>query len=133
MLYDSAKRYFDRMDMTKILARIQKRIADLGTTEAAISRKAKRSADTIRNWRRRVDNGESPGASHTTLQPIADALDVPLDWLLGNGPDGLEEYLGADGDRDKLLRIYGRLSPADRARALKIVSALGPSEDEEPS
>lgn len=130
MQYEGGKRYFHRMDMTKILARIQKRIADLGTSEAAISRKAKRSADTIRNWRRRVDNGEKPGASVTTLQPIAHALGVPLDWLLGNGPDSLDEYLNEGGDRDKLLRIYDRLDAADRARALTIVSTLGPSKDE---
>lgn len=133
MLYDDAKRYFHRMNMTKILARIQKRIADLGTTESAVSKKAKRSADTIRNWRRGVEGGGNPGASVVTLQPIADALDVPLDWLLGNGPDSLDDYLGSGDDREKLLRAYERLSASDRARALKIVSALGPSEDEEPS
>lgn len=135
MLYDAAKRYFDRMDMAKILARIQSRIAELGTTEAAVSMKAKGSTDTIRNWRRRVDKGEKPGASLVTLQPIADTLGVPLDWLLGNGSDSIEEYLGGDENagRDELIRIYGRLSPKDRARALKIVSALDQIEDEEQS
>lgn len=121
------------MDMNKILARIHARIAELGTSEAAVSEKATGSPDTIRNWRRRAEKGGKPGASTGTIQPVADALDVPLDWLLGNGPDDYEEYRGGDGDRDKLIRVYLRLSAADRARALKIVSALGPSEDEEQS
>lgn len=133
MPYDAPARYFDRMDMHKILARIDARIAEMGTNPSAVSRKATGSPDTIRNWKRRADRGEMPGASTVTLQPIADALDVPLDWLIGNGPDSLEEYLGSDGDRAKLMKIYDRLDPRARAVALRQISALVQSEEEEPS
>jgi len=124
MLCDSENRYFHRMDMPKILARIKARLDELETTESAISKAATGSTDTIRNWRRRVKKGETPGASTLTLQPIADALNVPLDWLLGNGADDLAEYLSDGDDEVKFTRLFRRLGPKGRAAALRQVSAL---------
>ena len=124
MQCEDVNRYFHRMDMPKILARIKARIDELETSEAAVSKASTGSTDTIRNWRRRVKKGETPGASTLTLQPIADTLNVPLDWLLGNGPDDLAEYLSDGDDEVRFMRLYRRLGPKGKTAALRQVSAL---------
>ena len=69
------------MDMKAVLARIDRRLQKLGLTDAAVSRTATGSTDTIRNWRRQVNDGKNPGASTTKLIPIAAALQTNLTWL----------------------------------------------------
>lgn len=132
MPYDSAKRYFHRMDMAKILKRIDARIAELGTSRSAISRKATGSTDTIRNWERRSGD-DSAGATMPKMQSIADQLGVPLDWLLGNGDDDLEKYLGANDDLAELIELYRSMTVEQRKQFRQIVSVLVPSQDEEQS
>jgi transcriptional regulator with XRE-family HTH domain len=115
------------MEMTKILARIEARLKDLGLTAGQVSRQATGSPDTIRNWKRRVAKGESPGASTATLQPVANALRVPLDWLLGNGPDDLQDYLGTkEGKRALLIEAFDGLDADLQSAAVRQIVALKP-------
>jgi hypothetical protein len=132
MPYDDAKRYFHRMDMAKILKRIDARIAELRTSRSAVSKKATGSTDTIRNWERRSDD-QAAGATIPKLQSVADQLGVPLDWLLGNGADDLEEYLGSNDDLAELIALYHRMTVEQRKQFRQIVSVLAPSRDEEQS
>ena len=120
-----------QMEMRKILARIEARLYEMGYTAAYVSREATGSPDTIRNWRRRVAKGESPGASTATLQPIAIALKVPLDWLLGNGPEDLGDYRGTkEGKRALLIEAFDALDPELQSAAVRQIVALKPPSEE---
>lgn len=113
------------MDMKVVLRRIEARLAVLETTAAAISRSAVGSPDTIRNWQRRVAKGENPGASMATIEPIAEALGVPADWLVGNGPDDLEEFRQMQSERESMLRTFDAIrDPLVRTAALRTVQEL---------
>lgn len=120
--------------MKQVVERIQSRLKVLGLTEAAVSKDATGSTDTIRNWRRRLAKGQRPSATMANLQAVANRLEVPLDWMMGNGPEDLDEYLGREAERVEMLRRFDLL-PDHRARqiALAQIGALVPPESEEPS
>lgn len=75
--------------MRDVLDRIERRRKQLGLSEQALSVKAGLSKDGIRNWRRRLNNGdESAGANATSISKVAAALDVSEIWLMhGIGDD----------------------------------------------
>lgn len=59
------------IDLAKILERIEKRLAEMGTTAAEVSARATDSKDTIRNWHRAVEADQKNGtnkASATTIK-----------------------------------------------------------------
>lgn len=75
------------MKIADVLTRIEARRSALNLSESAVSA-AGGSRDLIRNWRRAVAGGRTIQARHESLVAIAQALDVPLDWLI-NGGDAL--------------------------------------------
>lgn len=109
-------RYQNRMDLTIILDRIdrcRRAISENSPpTDRAISLAAGLSADTIRNWRRAVKDGRtSAGAAVHSVKRLAQYLNVPEAWLLGEGDpeepnssDPLMTYLAMldDSERDQL-------------------------------
>lgn len=118
------------MEMHKILARLHGLLKERGLTPAGVSRQATGSPDTIRNWERRAKSVKNPGVTTSTLAPVAEALDVPLDWLLGNGPDDLAAYRG-ETKRARIIEIYDRLPEPLRDVALKQIAALAPASEPE--
>jgi hypothetical protein len=84
------------MDLAAILRRIDQRIAALKTTDRAVSLRATNSADTIRNWRRRVAEGDGGGASTRTLTKVADALEVSPQWLINGTPTSAAGFAEAE-------------------------------------
>lgn len=80
----------NRMALQEILDRITEQRARLGLSEGALSLQAGLSRDGIRNWRRRLENGEdAAGATITALAGVARALGVSETWLIhgiGEGP-----------------------------------------------
>lgn len=64
--------------MKAILDRITARIADLGTTDRAISLRATGSPDTIRNWQRSLRDGKTPNPQTAKLNAIIEALGLDL-------------------------------------------------------
>jgi hypothetical protein len=124
---------FTGMDLGKILRRIQAQLETQRRTMTEVSRKATGSTETIRNWKRRVEKAESPGASIASLSAIAEELKVPLPWLMGEGPDDLQEYLGGEKRRARLLELYDQLrDPQLQAVALKQLAALVPPSEKGP-
>jgi hypothetical protein len=122
---------FTGMDIKKILDRIDAQLEAQGTTANAVSLKATGSGDTIRNWKRRAKGTANPGVTTTTLGPVAEALNVPLDWLMGNGPDDLAEYRASASKRDQAISIFDRLPASLQDVALKQIAALEPEESQE--
>lgn len=73
----------DRMTMKDILERITERSSALGLSDNALSLRAGLSRDGIRNWRRRIENGEdAAGATVTALAGVAQVLGVSETWLI---------------------------------------------------
>jgi len=96
----TVQRYFNRsavlaisfrvksMDMKQILERISLCRDSVGISERALSLAAGMSADAIRNWRRKVDKGDEPGANTRSIEMVANALGVSREWLLTGLEDG---------------------------------------------
>lgn len=107
------------MKIQSILERISQRIDKLGTSEQAVSLAAGASKDLLRNWRRRVENGESSaGVNAESLLNVAKALDVSIFWLM----EGSE--LSADDEMlQELLKVWPRLS--QQQREFLVASARG--------
>lgn len=116
------------MDMHTVLQRIEVRRVELGETEAAISRRATGSPDTIRNWRRRLESGNSKfGASSVTLEKVAAALGRSVQWLTGEGPASEGDIKALRGGRERAMRLYDSLPPDLQAVAEKQLAALVPT------
>lgn len=83
------------MDLKAILSRIDERRQTLGLSPRALSMRATGSPDLIRNWQRKVDetdgepngNDAGGGAQMTSLTKVAEALSVPLAWLISGGSE----------------------------------------------
>lgn len=79
------------LTMKEILDRITEVSSRKGLTDNSLSLAAGLSRDGIRNWRRRLENGEeAAGATVTALAGVARALGVSETWLIhgiGDGPD----------------------------------------------
>lgn len=119
------------MEMKSVLAKIDVMLAKRGTSAAAISREATGSPDTIRNWRRRVDKGQEPGASTATLEPIARSLGVPVEWLTGDGPDDYDEFVERQADSKRVKDIFDSMTdPHLRTVAMEQMRALKLIEEE---
>jgi phage repressor protein C with HTH and peptisase S24 domain len=77
------------MNMAAIVRRIEQRLEERDISAAAASKMATNSQDTIRNWQRAVaeDPSTSKGPTLVKLIPLAEVLDVPVEWLItGNKP-----------------------------------------------
>jgi transcriptional regulator with XRE-family HTH domain len=120
------------MQMKKILDRLHGQLRVKGLSAAAVSRQATGSPDTIRNWERRAKADKNPGASSVTLGAIAEVLGVPIDWLMGYGPDDLEQFDQSASMKEQIIEVVDRLPASMRAVALKQLSALVPEPDQEP-
>jgi lambda repressor-like predicted transcriptional regulator len=71
------------MDFKAILARIEAKIAEQGTTARAVSLQAGLSSDGIRNWQRAFRaNGAISGMNARSISAVAAALNVSTEWLL---------------------------------------------------
>lgn len=76
------------MDLKAILARIDKRLAITGHSDASASREATGSPDTIRNWRRTVKEGSKGGATLRKIEALAPVLRTTPAWLIDEiGPE----------------------------------------------
>lgn len=82
------------MDIKALMKRIEERAAELDKSIRAVSIEATNSPDTIRNWQRKVKTGEAFSMRQASLQAVADALGVELQWLLTGSFDmlGLENH-----------------------------------------
>lgn len=58
------------IDLSRIVSKIEERVAELGTTVAEISAKATDSKDTIRNWIRAVEGDQKNGTSKASATTI---------------------------------------------------------------
>lgn len=79
------------MQMKEVLERIDAIKERLGTTDRHLSLSAGLSGDALRNWRRRLKNGEDAGANHRSLEAVAQALGVSTRWLVEGEEEGLSE------------------------------------------
>jgi transcriptional regulator with XRE-family HTH domain len=103
------------MKLLEILLRIDQRQAELGLTDRALSVKATGSTDLIRNWRRTAADGKTASANHASLEKVAKALDVSLDWLL----DGRRSE-----EEEEILRLVSQLDAPLRQRLLDFAEGL---------
>jgi SOS-response transcriptional repressor LexA len=75
------------MNLTDVLARIERRLKVVGISAHAASRAAGKP-DAIRNIRRAVANGGGGGLTTSTLTALADVLGTTVSWLTtGTGPE----------------------------------------------
>ena len=115
--------------MQDILQRIDQRIADLGTSATAVSRKASGSTELIRNWKRRVKSGDTEfGAYQSSFAAVADALGVTESWLL-RGVGTRDAPAPAPGFHDGDITPYTAPEPtglAPSVSASQIARALAP-------
>lgn len=85
-----------------ILARIEKRLKDVGLSATAASKQAGLSEDAIRNMRRAIEKDERQGVSTATIIALAPILQTTTSWLIdgvGSGDPPLVRivgYIGAD-------------------------------------
>ncbi len=93
------------LDLLDVLRMIDEHEAATGEKPAQLSRRATGSPDTIRNWKRAVAAGKTPGASTRTLQAIAEAIGsaVSIDGARNGSrlvssfdPDAEESFEDAD-------------------------------------
>lgn len=104
------------MDNDGLLKRLAARIADLGTTERAVSIEATGSADTIRNWRRRHDKGERFSMRIDSLNSVAAVLGVSSAWLATGNEDGEPEQ--PEGLAEETVPFQPRMSQSEAVRLL---------------
>lgn len=98
------------MQLSSVLDRIDQRRNELGLTEQALSIKSGCSKDLIRNWRRKVAAGDHrSGANMGSLEAIASALDVPVQWLLTGGDLPSHKPTTAQEDQLDLRVVDGRV------------------------
>lgn len=76
------------MNLPEILARIEKRLAEVGLTADAASKLAKKP-DAIRNIKRAVKDGSRTGVSTATIAALAGPLQCQAAWLMTG--EGLAE------------------------------------------
>lgn len=99
------------MDMRLLLKLVNARIDELGMTEREASMRATGSADTIRNWRRRLKKGESFGATTDKVELVCRELGIDMATLTAapdaGTPGGMAEdavpLLIADTRRDPVI------------------------------
>lgn len=85
------------MDMKEILKRIDQRRKAMGLNDKALSLSADMSEDGVRNWRRRLKNGENFGVNASSLQKVARALGVTEAWLVhGDDQDDAKVFPGKE-------------------------------------
>lgn len=126
------------MNLVQILARIDMKLAETGMSATALSLKAGLSSDGIRNMRRTAkksgNDDVQSGANMSSLQKIANALDVSISWLLTgqeNDEPGFSEdaapWTGAnreDGSLEAMFRPKAR-NPAVTHRATTDMPRFG--------
>lgn len=87
-----------------------------GETMTELSRRATGKKDTIRNWKRRLENGEEPGASFQNVQSVLLAIGVEVKLGDGSAPIRSDEEILA-----ALRRIDG-LDPRGVEVAFSVIS-----------
>lgn len=104
------------MDNGALLKRIEERAAELGKSIRAVSKEATGSDDTIRNWQRKLKTGETFSMRHASLQAVANALSVDLQWL----QTGEFEILGLEGTgfEEETREFTPKQQHTDAVRAL---------------
>jgi transcriptional regulator with XRE-family HTH domain len=105
------------MDMNSILARIKERREAIGLSETALGKEAGLSGDAVRNWRRALSEGKSPGANIKSLNAIATTLGVSYSWLV-EGKDTPDEEMGMREDGNVYINIDGKNRRSSAAEAL---------------
>lgn len=82
------------IDFAKIVARVQARIQELGTTAAEVSAKATDSKDTIRNWIRALEaDPEKASATILKINQVEEALGIELARNVTEAPQSPEDRL----------------------------------------
>lgn len=107
------------MDIKGILARIDERLDALNLSARALSLNAGLSADGIRNWKRRAEDGQAgAGMNMSSLTKIAKALQVSQSWLLTGSEDpsnGFADEAASfvpnhSNDRDPIRALYASMA-----------------------
>ncbi|WP_131116689.1 LexA family protein [Lichenihabitans psoromatis] len=114
--------YYRSMELSEILARIERRLEKLGLSAASAS-KAAGKTDAIRNLQRAVESGDKrQGISTATLNALAPILKTSSIWLLaGAGPESIDN---PDEIENDAARDYGsRTSDLVLAQYAGIVEA----------
>lgn len=115
------------MHFAEVMSRIDERRTALGISDRQLSIKAGASTSLVRNWRRRLERGDSDvGANAENLMQIAQLLGVSLEWLLtGSGSKAAEQE--SEGDAIDIRLSRGRLiisAEVDAAGLEKLQAAL---------
>ena len=106
------------MKISGILERITVRAQELGLSDNALSQKATGSNATIRNWRRAEQEGRDVGPQLTTLRSVANALNVSVDYLLGETPQS-QVAKGFSEHAVPFALAEAATSPEDPQRSLR--------------
>lgn len=110
------------MDLRHVLRRIDIWLAEHpDSSDAELSTAATGSDSTIRNWRRRVEKEQAPGATVSKVEAIAAVMGRPTRWLQGEGPD---DFAAFQIERAELLRLFEEL-PSEEWRELALQSVRG--------
>lgn len=86
------------MKLAEILARIDQANAERRLSDAALSKAASGSPDLLRNWRRRIDAGDTEaGANARMIAAVARVLSVSEAWLMTGSETGQRAATGTEG------------------------------------
>lgn len=110
------------MELSTILARIDRRLAELGWSDHFASMKSGHQ-DAIRNIRRAIEAGRQ-GVSSKTLADLAKTLEIPLATLIAPNDEGKKKPPTVDELRqqreellDQLTTIQTRIAAMEQAAA----------------
>lgn len=105
------------LDLPGILARIEQRLAEVGLSSTAASKKAGKP-DAIRNIRRAVETGNRNGVSTVTLSALAPVLEATVAWLTtGVETAGQVPLVGFAGASDAVNFFADGQGPFDEVDA----------------
>jgi hypothetical protein len=119
------------ISLTKVVKRIEARLAELGTSAAEISAQATDSKDTIRNWIRAVEADQKNGtdkASATTIK--LNQVEKALGIELARDVDG--ETPSPEARLRSSLLAYG-IGADDLNRVIRVINGFLGEPDEQPS
>lgn len=80
------------MNTNEVLTRIEQRMTELGVKPQTVSLTATGSPDTIRNWFRKMRKGDRFSMRQDTLEAVARALDMPIQWLTHGDEDAMPAH-----------------------------------------
>ena len=93
-----------------------------GLSQRGLAELAGLPPSTVRD----IESGKVNTPRPATLLALAQALDLPLEYLSGGSPgEGMDEVISLPaGEVGRLLVEYSRLSPERRALALNLIRTL---------